>query len=93
MPVAPSYDVQKAVDTLFQGLVTQANLLLAATERTEAKGAPLEPSDVAPILARANILLAAEPVPPVRYPTSQPPYPLTLPPYPRRLPRWFRCRR
>ena len=60
MTVDVAYDVQKAVDILFQGLVTQANLLLAATERYQAKGAELDAADVPGILARANTLLASE---------------------------------
>lgn len=82
-----AYDVQVAVDVLFQGLVTQANLLAAATELYLAKGAPLVASDVPAILARANVLLAAEVGAPY-VPSTQPPYPAALPPYPSGLPRF-----
>ena len=82
-----TYDVQAAVDVLFQGIVSQANLILAATERYESKGAPLDDSDVAGILADANALLVAEVVA-AYVPTTQPPYPPTLPPLPPPLPRF-----
>jgi hypothetical protein len=81
------YDVQGAIDLLFEGLVIQANLLAAATERWLEKGEPLEASDVAGILARANVLLAAEPRT-AYVPSTQPPYPASLPPYPSGLPRF-----
>ncbi len=82
-----SYDVQGAVDTLFPGIVIQITLRQAAEARWIAKGAPLTSSDVAGILAAANVLNAATHE--AGYvPTTQPNYPTTLPTYPTGLPRF-----
>ena len=56
----PRYDVFAAIDVLFPGIVTQSTLWQAAYNRYIAKANPLDSSDVAGILAAANVLNAAQ---------------------------------
>lgn len=85
MSAAATYDLQGAIDTLFPGAVLQRQLMDAAAARYAAKGAPLDSSDVAAILAAANGLdlstVAARYAPTVTgsYGTALPAYPAGLP--------------
>lgn len=88
MALSPAtYDPFAAIDTLFPGIVRQGTLWKAASDRAIAKGAPLDSSDVAGILAAANMLNAAQAV--ASYvPSTQPNYPTALPAYPTGMPRF-----
>ena len=82
-----SYDVQGAVDVLFQGLVIQRTLRQAAETYWLSAGRPLVAGDVTAIIAAANVLNAAQAV--AGYvPSTQPDYPTALPAYPTELPRF-----
>lgn len=82
-----TYDVQGAVDVLFQGLVIQRTLRQAAETYYLDKGSPLDEDDVVPILAAANVLNADQAL--ADYvPSTQPNYPASLPDYPTGLPRF-----
>ncbi len=86
-PPDPDYDVQGAVDVLFQGLVIQRTLREGAEDYYVSVGRPLADGDIPAILAAANVLNAAQEL--ADYvPSTQPDYPLSLPPYPTGLPRF-----
>jgi len=86
-PIAPDYDVQAAVDTLFPGLVIQRPLRDAAEAFYLSVGRPLETGDIHDILVAANELNAAQVV--AGYvPSIMPDYPTSLPAYPTGLPRF-----
>lgn len=86
MPTA-DYDVQGAVDVLFQGLVLQGTLRQAAETYYLSVGRPLVAGDVTAIIAAANVLNAAQ-VAASYVPSTQPNYPSTLPSYPTGLQRF-----
>jgi hypothetical protein len=83
----PNYDLLGAIDRLFPGVVVQRNLVDAANNRLLVKGAALDSSDVAAILAAANALDAGQALP-AYVPTTEPDYSTTLPTYPAGLPRF-----
>ena len=82
-----TYDVLAACQELFQGLVVQGPMISAAETRWLAKGAPLDSTDVAGILAAANVINAATVLCDFM-PSTEPNYPTSLPAYPTKLPRY-----
>lgn len=81
-PNAGNYNIQAAVDILFPGIVVQENLLEAAFDQWYAKGQlPLDSTDVATILAAADVLATAydTTTTTVAYPVDGAQYPTTLP--------------
>jgi len=88
VPQPPAdYDVQAAVDILFQGLVIQRPLREAAATYCATVGRALNTGDVSAILAAANVLNAAQ-TGADYMPTTEPAYPTTLPTFPDALPRY-----
>lgn len=81
-----AYDLLGAIDTLFPGVVVQNNLIDAAFARFQAKGAPLDSSDVTGILTAANSLdqggASYVPTTPAKYGTALPTYPTGLKRFP-----------